>query len=213
MRFLLWTVPFWLPGLLGMAEEEVKKPVFLHIENLDGAVLEAEVMSIVRTEEKRSWLFFRAVEKERFFLYPFSSLSVDTLGTLSNIYETNGLLVADGVTSAQLEILEKYISADPRERLLLKLREARKKERFLNREWERLQKQTWQLQQDLARTTDPVVRKNVASAFQNSLRARDRVGKQLSLCRVEIRRMEENLSLLRRMGVDIEEDLFGEITD
>lgn len=197
----------WLGFSAGMARPS--DAVLVPIENAEGKVVEAEVVSVLRVDRKESWLCFRLPEKERLYLYPFSSLSRQTVTRLSGLHGRGGILVADGMTGEQLGFLEEYLEAGPRERLVLELREARKKERLLSREWERLQKQTWQLQQQVARTRDPVHRQRVEDLFRQSLAARDRTGKQLSLCRADIRRMEERIVLLRRMGVEVEDNPFG----
>lgn len=206
-------IPLWLLAgfSAGWASESPDDdgPVILPIENRDGLVLEAEILSVIRVDRKTSWLCFRPTKKDRLYLYPFSSLSKSTLTRLSGVYSGSGLLVVDGATSEELDFLNDYLAAGPRERLLLEIREARKKERLLEREWERLQDQTWTLQQQVARTEDPELRARNEAVFRQSLAARDRVGKQLALCRAEIRRMEKRIEVLRRMGVDIEDNVFG----
>jgi len=173
-------------------------------------VVEGEVVSVVRVDRKESWLCFRLAENERLYLYPFSSLSRRTITRLSGLHGSGDILVADGVSGDQLDFLEEYLEAGPRKKLILELREARKKERLLAREWERLQKQTWELQQQVARTPDATHRQRITGLFRQSLNARDRTGKQLALCRAGIRRMEERIALLREMGVVLEDDPFSD---
>ncbi len=211
MRWAFLLLPFLSSSSLVFSQQtrsEKEESVILEIENTQGIVLEAEVLSIIRVHSRASWLCFRPTDQDRLYLYPFSSLAPRTLDRLEAVYSGSGLLVADGVTPGQLDFLEKYLAAGPREKLVLEVREARKKERLLEREWKRLQDQTWRLQQQVARTRDAELRKRNAVFFQRSLAARDRVGKQLVLCRAEIRRMQERIELLRNMGVEIEDDPF-----
>ncbi len=193
---------------IGKADADDPEPVVL--ENREGVALEARVLSVIRMEESDGlWVCFQPLEKDRLFLYPSSFLSEATVTRLSTLAEGGNLLVADGVSAWQLDFLERYLEAGPRERLALELREARKKENLLEREWKRLQGQTWELQQQVVRTRDAEHRKRVEALFRQSLEARDRVGKQYVLCQATIRRLEERIETLRGMGVEIDmETLF-----
>lgn len=176
------------------------------ITNVDGVTIEAEVLSVVRNEKNDSWLCFRIPDGEDLFLYPFSRISRTSLDLLSATFagESGQLLVADGLTGHQIDLLEEYLAAGPREQLLIELREARRIERLLSREWKRLQDQTWQIQQQLAGIKDPDQKIRVTQLFQTSLAARDRTGKQLVLLQAKIRRIEERIDLLRRIGAPLE---------
>ncbi|MGE9291733.1 MAG: hypothetical protein ACQKBT_12115 [Puniceicoccales bacterium] len=178
--------------------------------NTEGITIQAEIVSVVRSKEKTAWLCFRKPNGRDLFLYPFSSLSRSSLDVLSTTYQGNDLIVADGLTGPQLDMVEEYLAADPRERLVLELRDAQKKERLLEREWKRLQDQTWQIQQQLVRIQDPAQKQRASALFKESLRARDRVGKQLVLFQAKIRRMEERIALLQKIGIPIETDPFAE---
>ncbi|MEM0965390.1 MAG: hypothetical protein AAGJ81_04450 [Verrucomicrobiota bacterium] len=198
----------FLPAiLLGKAKSVVE------LENLDGAIIEAEIISVVEVERQGSFLCFRKPDSKHIFLYPFTSLSKASLAHLSSLHTRgNGskFLVADGVTGRQLDVIEEYLDAEPRERLVIELRELRKKESFLAREWKRLQQQTFQLQQSLAGARTPEQRARIRPLFQESLRARDRTGKQLVLVQRDIARLEERIALLKSIGVDIPDDPFAD---
>jgi len=207
-----------LAGLfIGMAGGWGGSRDLIPITNLEGATVEAHVFSVVRTEDQRAWICFRKAGDRQLFLYPFSQLSRSTLDLLSETFAGEArdqLIVADGLTGRQIEILEQYLAADPREQLILQLREARRAEIRLSREWKRLQDQTWQVQKQLAQIQDPNLRAPANRAFQASLHARDRTGKQLVLLQAEIRRMEGRVDFLRRVGVPIgEKDFFAEDVD
>ena len=207
---LRWILPFILISSLNASSLSVNQRKTVAITNIEGITINAEVLSVVRSSKDSSWLCFRKPDGKDLFLYPFSQISKESLLLLSETFAGNGLLVADGLTGPQLDVLAEYLAADPRERLLIELRQARKTERLLAREWKRLQDQTWKLQQQLAAVTDPNFRPTAIRAFQNSLRARDRVGKKLVLLQAEIRRMEERIELLQRIGVPIEDDIFAD---
>jgi len=212
MRWLclpLTLLPVWAGWSAAPEKRAEDGPIVVEIENTEGLTLKAEIVSVIRVNPSRSLLCFRPLSKDRLFLYPFTSLSPATLTRLSGIHSQSGLVVVDGATSEELGFLNKYLAAGPRGKLLLELGEARKKERLLEREWKRLQEQTWTLQQQVARTKDPELRARNAIFFQKCLMTRNRAGKRLSLCRVKIRRMEERIAVLRRMGVDIEDDVFA----
>tara|TARA_R100000027_G_scaffold54802_2_gene43881 strand:+ start:2143 stop:2763 length:621 start_codon:yes stop_codon:yes gene_type:complete len=180
------------------------------ITNQEGVSIEAEVLSVVETTDRSRFLCFRKPKGKDIYLYPFTSLNRQSLEYLSVTFKGSGLVVADGLTGPQLDMLEEYLAASPRERLVLELRDARKTEALLEREWSRLQAQTNRLQMQLAQAKDPTQRAHIQNLFRQSLRARDRTGKQLVLLQAEIRRMEDRIEFLKKMGIPIEDDPFAE---
>jgi|GEM_PF-6041452 hypothetical protein len=182
------------------------------IENTEGVVINVEIVSVIRSEQKnQSWLCFRKPKDPHLYLYPFTSLSTSSLERLSAFYsDKSGLVVVNNATGPQLDVLTKYLKAGPRERLVIELREKRKIERLLEREWKRLQDQTWELQKNLAAAKTAEQRQLIGPLFQTSLRARDRTGKQLVLVQRDIRVLLERIALLRSMGVEIEDNPFEE---
>lgn len=199
-----------LAGLsAGVAEIRAEDPVrpVISLENREGLTIEAEVVSVLRAERKGgSWLCFRKPGEDRLFLYPFAALSESSLTRLSAIHSTgSGLFIADGVTGEQIDFLEEYLAAGPRERLRLERSELKKDERKLEREWERMRDQAWRLQQQLA-AASPEMRDPIASGFRKSLAARDRARKQLVLLQAAIRRLEARIETLRELGVPMDDD-------
>ncbi|MBC2600595.1 hypothetical protein [Puniceicoccus vermicola] len=200
----------FLTLILGISGLTAAPRKVVSITNTEGVTIEAEIISVVRSKNDVSWLCFRKPKGKDFYLYPFASLTRSSLDLLSTTFQGNELVVVDGLTGPQLDMLDEYLAASPRERLVLEVQDARKRERLLSREWKRLQNQTWQIQQQLAGIQDPQHRVRVAALFQQSLRARDRTGKRLVLLQAEIRRMEERIDLLKSMGVPIEDDPFAD---
>jgi hypothetical protein len=186
------------------------KPLLLPLENREGLVLEAEVFSLLRNEKDGAWVCFRRPKSDRLFLYPLAFLSDATVSRVAAAGEDGKLVVADGLTARQLEFLGDYLEADPRERLLLGLREARQRERRLAREWRRLQEQTWRVQKQLAAAEDPGLRQRIEPLFRKSLEARDRAGRELARLRAERKRTEDRLEKLRALGVPLEIDPFAD---
>lgn len=205
-----WDSSAILCGLVGWAAfaqaSAPERPV-IAIESQEGSVIEAEVVSVLRQKDTHSsWLCFRKPGEDRLFLYPFASLSEASLTRLSTLYSGgDGFLFADGITSDQLDFLEEYLAAGPRERLFLELIELEKDERKLEREWERLRDQTWRVQQQLAAAT-PEMQKRIAPAFRRSLAARDSTRRQLVLLQAKIRRLESRIETLRNLGVPMDND-------
>lgn len=203
-RFLVLLL-FLATGFLHGAPREI-----VTITNQEGVSIEAEILSVVQTEDRSRFLCFRKPKGKDIYLYPFTSLTRQSLDLLSVTFKGGSLIVADGLTGNQLDTLEEYLDASPRERLVLELRDARKTENLLKREWTRLQEQTNRLQIQLAEARDPAQRARLQELFRTSLRARDRTGKQLVLLQAEIRRLEDRIEFLQKMGIPIEDDPFAD---
>jgi len=192
---LAWAFPVWL--VASPADEK-----WISVVNEEGQELKIQPLSLLHTEEDDTWVCFRLPQSQRWYLYPLDKLTPASRVSVVSAGEKGYLLVADNITGEDLDFLEEYLRAEPRERLRLRQVELIRRKRELSRQTDQIREQTNRLQMQVAQTTDPVLRQRLMDVFQRSLRDRDRYSRQLGLVQAELDRLRRNEDRLQRLVLE-----------